>query len=163
MISLSSEMTDSKGRRARRGWLFFDGDCAFCTAIARRLARVLEPRGYGLAPLQDPRVQALLALPAGELLLEMRALTADGRQHGGADAFVFLARQVWWAWPVYALAQIPGMRALLRAGYRWVAAHRHCASGACRFPRPLEPSASAVSGHPVREHSREKLRGGNRT
>src|SRR5260370_29914703 len=41
MISLCSEMTDSKGRRARAGWLFFDAECAFCVALARRMARIL--------------------------------------------------------------------------------------------------------------------------
>ncbi len=131
MISLISEMTDSKGRRARAGWVFFDADCSFCTALARRFRRVLEPRGYGLAALQDPRVQQLLALPSGQLLLEMRVLTQEGKQIGGADAFVFLAREVWWAWPLYALAQVPGMKRILRAGYGWVAARRNCAAGAC--------------------------------
>ena len=131
MISLSSEMTDRKARRARSGWVFFDAHCGFCTALAWRFRGVLEPRGYALAALQDPRVRELLALPAGQLLLEMRVLTADGKQFGGADAMVYLARQVWWAWPLYALAQVPGMRGILRAGYRWVAARRHCAASAC--------------------------------
>jgi len=131
MISLSSEITDSKGRRARRGWLFFDGDCSFCTSLARWAGRVLGARGYGVAPLQDPRVQELLALPADQLLQEMRVLTAEGRQIGGADALVFLAGEVWWAWPLFALAQVPGMPGLLRRGYRWIARHRQCASGSC--------------------------------
>src|SRR5947209_4829561 len=76
MISLCSELTDSKGRRARAGWVFFDADCSFCTALARRLRRVLEPRGYAVAPLQAPRVQELLGLPPDKLLLEMRVLTS---------------------------------------------------------------------------------------
>ncbi len=124
-------MTDAKGRRARAGWVFFDAQCAFCIAWARRFGPVLEPRGFALAPLQDPRVQALLGLPPEQLFLEMRVLTADGRQYGGADAFIFLARHVWWAWPLYALAKVPGVRGVLRAGYRWVAARRRCASAAC--------------------------------
>ncbi len=127
-------MTDAKGRRARAGWVFFDGQCAFCIAWARRFGPVLDPRGFALAPLQDPRVQALLGLPLEQLLLEMRVLTADGRQYGGADAFLYLAQQVWWAWPLCALAKLPGMRGVLRAGYRWVAARRHCVSAAC-LPR----------------------------
>ncbi len=131
MVSLISEITDSKGRRARCGWVFYDAGCPFCTRMARRLERVLEPRGYGFAPLQDSRVAALLGLPPGELLREMHVLTADGRQFGGADGFVYLARQVWWAWPVYALAQLPGGLRLFRAGYRWIAARRRCASGNC--------------------------------
>jgi predicted DCC family thiol-disulfide oxidoreductase YuxK len=131
MISLSSEITDRKGRRARRGWLFFDGDCAFCTSIAHWLGGVLGPRGYGVAPLQDPRVQELLALPPDQLLSEMRVLTPDGQQIGGADALVFLAREVWWACPLYGLSQFPGMPRLLRIGYRWIARNRQCASGMC--------------------------------
>ncbi len=131
MISLSSEMTDAKGRRARAGWVFFDGQCSFCLTWVRRFGPFLEPRGFALAPLQDPRVQVLLGLPPEQLLLEMRVLTPEGRQYGGADAFIFLARHVWWGWPLYALAKVPGMRGILRAGYRWVAARRQCASAAC--------------------------------
>lgn len=133
MISLISEMTDAKGRRARAGWIFFDADCSFCTALARRFGGALEPRGFGLAPLQDPRVPELLALLPGQLLLELRVLTSDGKQFGGADAIVYLASCIWWAWPVYAFAKLPGMLKVLRAGYRWVATRRSCASSGCRL------------------------------
>jgi len=126
MISLISELTDAKGRSASRGWVFFDADCAFCSAWARRLHAMLASRGFGLAPLQSPRVRALLSLPDGELLREMRLLTADGSVLGGADALIHLARNIWWARPVYALAQIPRVRALLAAAYRWLAERRHC-------------------------------------
>ena len=128
MVSLSSDLTDSKGRRAAAGWVFFDADCPFCTRIARRMRPVLEPRGFGLAALQDPRAQAMLGLSSGVLFQEMRLLTSDGRQFGGADAFVFLARKVWWAWPFFALSFVPGMRSLMRAIYRKVAARRSCAA-----------------------------------
>lgn len=159
MISLSSEMTDSKGRRARYGWLFFDADCAFCTALARRFSGILGPRGYRLAPLQDPRVPALLDLPPDQLLTEMRLLTADGAQFGGADAFIFLAREIWWAWPIYALAQIPGVRTLIRVGYHWVAANRRCSSGACQAPH----SSASAAGETHRATARERSsQGGNR-
>ncbi len=121
-------MTDSKGRRARSGWLFFDADCGFCTTLVRRLRSLLEARGYGLAPLQDPRVQNLLGLPPQELLLEVRLLTREGKQFGGADAIIFLAQKIWWAWPLYAIARLPGMHRALNAAYRWVAARRHCVS-----------------------------------
>ena len=43
MISLTSEMTDRKGRHAR-GWLFYDAECGFCTRVARWLARPLHKR-----------------------------------------------------------------------------------------------------------------------
>jgi predicted DCC family thiol-disulfide oxidoreductase YuxK len=133
MISLSSELTESKGRRARRGWVLFDGDCPHCIALARRWGPRLEPRGFALAPLQDPRVEALLGLSREELLREMRVLAADGKQYGGADALIYLWSQVWWTWPLAALARLPGMRRVLRAGYRRVAARRNCAGSSCRL------------------------------
>jgi predicted DCC family thiol-disulfide oxidoreductase YuxK len=131
MISLITEMTDRKGRKARAGWVFFDGDCGFCMSIARRLRPVLESRGFGIATLQDPRVREQLSLPERELLAELRVLAQDGSQFGGADAIVYLARHVWWAWPLWAIAQVPGMRHALRLAYRWIAVRRHCLSGVC--------------------------------
>lgn len=130
MISLASELTDSKGRHAR-GWLFFDAECAFCTHIARWLAPIVERRGLAVAPLQDPRVAPLLGLPPEELLLEMKFLLSNGRQYGGADAAVALAREIWWAQPVVWLAKIPGVLRVLRSMYRWIAVRRRCAAVSC--------------------------------
>ena len=95
MISLASEYTDGKGRHAR-GWLFFDAQCSFCTRIARWLEPILLRRGLAVAPLQDPRVGALLGLRRQELLLELKFLLSDGTQHGGADAVLAVARVAGW-------------------------------------------------------------------
>jgi predicted DCC family thiol-disulfide oxidoreductase YuxK len=130
MISLASEFTDGKGRHAR-GWLFFDAECGFCTRLARWLRPILERRGLAVAPLQDPRVGALLGLPKSELLRELRFLLSDGSQYGGADAVLAVARKIWWARPLVWLAHIPAMMDALRRGYRWVAAQRSCAASAC--------------------------------
>ena len=124
-------MTDTKGRHAARGWVCFDRDCSVCASLARRFRRTLETRGFGLAALQDPRVQALLALPTEDLLREMRVATGDGEIYGGAGAIVLLARQIWWAWPLFALAKLPGASRILNACYRWFAKHRTCSSGLC--------------------------------
>jgi predicted DCC family thiol-disulfide oxidoreductase YuxK len=131
MISLVSEYTDGKGRHAR-GWLFFDAECRFCTRIVRWLAPILERRGLAVAPLQDPRVGALLGLSEEALMREMRFLPSDGSQYGGADACVALAREIWWAQPVVWLARVPGMMDVLRRGYQWLAAKRSCAAISCR-------------------------------
>ena len=135
MISLTSEFMDGKSIHAR-GWLFFDAECAFCTRIARMLAPILWRRGLALAPLQDPRVSALLGLPRQELLREMRFLLSDGTQYGGADAAVAMAREIWWARPLVWLANLPGMMRLLRSTYRRVAALRNCAAEACVTNEP---------------------------
>ena len=113
MISLVSEYTDTKGRHAR-GWLFFDAECKFCTRIARWLAPMMERRGMALAPLQDPRVVALLGMRHDELMKEMQFLMSDGRRSGGADAAVVLAREIWWAAPLVWFSKIPGGMEILR-------------------------------------------------
>lgn len=130
MISLASEWTDRKGRHAR-GWLFFDAACAFCTRLARWLAPIMERRGLALAPLQDPRVAALLGLPPDKLLGEMKFLLSDGRQYGGADAVVALAREIWWAQPVVWAARITSVMTAMRSTYRWIAIRRRCAALSC--------------------------------
>jgi predicted DCC family thiol-disulfide oxidoreductase YuxK len=131
MISLSSEMTDAKGRHASRGWVFFDRDCRICASLARRFRQTFERRGFGLAALQDPRVAVLLGLPPDQLLREMRVVTTEDEIYGGAAAIIYLAGQIWWAWPIAFAAQLPGVPRILEAGYRWFADHRHCSSSKC--------------------------------
>ena len=130
MISLGNEYTDGKGRHAR-GWLFFDAECKFCTRAAQWLAPILERRNLALAPLQDPRVGALLGLPHNELLREMRFLHCNGSHFGGADAAVELAKEIWWWRPLVWLSKIPGMMRVLRTGYHWIAAQRSCSAERC--------------------------------
>lgn len=133
MISLASEFTDGKGRHAR-GWLFFDAECRFCLRVVRWFEPILRKRGLAVAPLQDPRVGALLGMSPGELLREMRLLLSDGSHTGGADAVVALAREIWWLRPLEWIARVPGMRNVMRAAYRSVAARRSCNAARCAAP-----------------------------
>jgi hypothetical protein len=96
---------------------------------------ILERRGLAVAPLQDPRVGALLGLSRSELLRELRFLLSDGSQFGGADAVLAVAREIWWGRPLVWLAKIPGMMEQLRRGYYWFAARRSCAGMACEVRR----------------------------
>ena len=130
MITLVDEITDRKGRQAR-GWLFFDAKCGFCTRTARWLAPILGRRGLGVAPLQDPRVGALLGISRDELLKELRFLLSDGTQFGGANAVLAVAREIWWARPLVWIAALPGMLRVLDAGYKAVASRRGCVAERC--------------------------------
>lgn len=130
MITLANEFTDRKERTAR-GWLFFDAECRFCARIARRLTPILRRRGFGVAPLQDPRVGALLGMPRRELLKELRFLISDGSHCGGANAVLAVAREIWWARPLLWLSTLPGAMKFLDAGYKWVASRRGCKSERC--------------------------------
>jgi predicted DCC family thiol-disulfide oxidoreductase YuxK len=132
MITLMDEITDRKGRQAS-GWLFFDAECGFCTRVARWIAPILLPRGLGVAPLQDPRVGALLGMKREALLAELRFLLSDGTSFGGARAVVAVAREIWWARPLVWLAALPGTMPVLDAGYKWIAERRGCVSQTCEL------------------------------
>ncbi len=134
MISLSSEVRDTKGRHAARGWVFLERECNICTSLARRFRHTFEKRGFGLAALQDLHVAALLALPTEQLLREIQVVTCECEIYSGAKAVVYLAQQIWWAWPLFAAAKIPGLPRILDAAYRWFANHRHCSSSTCSLP-----------------------------
>jgi len=132
MISLSSEFTDAKGRHAR-GWLFYDAECDFCTRIAGWIAKPMLRRELAVAPLDDPRVAALLGIPRSELLHAIRYLGEDGRPYAGADALVEVAREFWWARPLVWASRVRAAKAAMRAGYGWIARQRKChAATNCR-------------------------------
>lgn len=92
-------------------------------------------RGFHFVPLQAAWVRARLGYAENEPLTEMKLLTADGRILGGADAIVQITRSIWWMWPFYALAQIPGIKPVLRWIYIRLARNRHCFGNQCRLPK----------------------------
>jgi hypothetical protein len=68
---------------------------------------------------------------------EMRVLLANGDAPGGADAILEIARRIWWAWPLFIFAKLPGVKPMLRAVYLIIAANRNCTNGACKIERRL--------------------------
>ncbi len=122
--------------KAPQGWLFYDGECSLCVAMARRFGRWLRRRGIEVRPLQASGVPERLALGRADLLKEMRFLTKAGDVFGGAEAVVRIARQTGWGWPLFALSRLPGARPLLSGGYRWIARRRKCGAGACGRGQP---------------------------
>jgi predicted DCC family thiol-disulfide oxidoreductase YuxK len=134
-VSVHTEETETQ-LPSFLSWVLFDGDCQFCRRWARRMDPHLTPRGFLFLPLQLPWVRAHFNLPEDELLGEMRVLMRDGEKFGGADAILHLARYIWWTRALVPLARIPGVRPLLRAVYRFIAARRQCLSGACSLKQP---------------------------
>ena len=122
---------DSESASAFRGWILYDGDCPSCTASARRFDRIFRRRGFVFLPLQTKWVMQQLGLEPGAPLEEMHVLTNGNQDIAGVDAVIFLARQIWWAWPAVAFAQLPRVHKLLDRSYRWIAAHRGCDHIAC--------------------------------
>ena len=155
-ISVHTETTDDDTIASRRsiscdpaapsrGWILYDGECQFCSNWVRRTRPIVGPRGFAFAPLQTPWVRASFPLPQDQLLVEMRVLLRAGKSFGGVDAIIELAKYVWWAWPLVALAQIPGMHRALRVAYRKIAARRRCRDGSCGVPSEIRNKSYGAS------------------
>lgn len=110
-----------------RGTILYDAACPMCRDMMRRFEKTFASRGFGFAPLQPE-------LKPGERPTEMRVRTADGHEFGGADALLFLAKQVWWAQPLCWIARLPGPKRMFHRIYREVASRRSCDNGACLLP-----------------------------
>jgi predicted DCC family thiol-disulfide oxidoreductase YuxK len=105
-------------------------------------APTLARLGLTVAPLQAPWVASRLPLSPDALLTDIRLLFDDGRQLAGADVYRYVMRRFWWAYPLYLLSVIPGLRQLFDRAYRVFADHRLRISAACGL-RPPERNPRA--------------------
>ena len=113
-ISAFFEMIEKTGDT-----LCFDGECLFCRSMMHRWRGTLESRGFELVPLQAEWVRRRLNLPETELMKELRVITPDGRVLGGTAGLVHLCGKMWWVWPVWLMARVPGGNWLRDGGGRW--------------------------------------------
>lgn len=125
---MNTEITDMK---EVEGWVLYDAECRFCTTLAKRFRPVLAGRHFKLLPLQTPWIRQRLNMSGPDLLAEMRLLKPDGTILGGVNALLEISRSFPLAWPIRQLAQFTAIKNLFDGIYRWIARHRHCASGAC--------------------------------
>jgi len=101
--------------------IYFDGSCGMCTASAKRFERIVSSRGFRFEPFEGPAPD------------EMKLRTRDGQMLGGADALIYIAQRVWWAWPVWAISFVPGAMWMMRRVYSCIARNRYRISGSCRI------------------------------
>jgi len=128
--------------RAADGWVLYDGGCGACARWVPYWAPTLARLGLAVAPLQEPWVASRLALSPDALLTDIRLLFHDGRQLAGAAVYRYVMRRLWWAYPLYLLSIIPGLRQLFDGAYRVFADHRSRISAACGLhPRTPHPRA----------------------
>ncbi len=85
--------------------------------------------------LQSAWTDGSLQVSQENLLDDIRVLTPGGESVPGADAYLLVARRIWWAWPFYAVFSLPGFNWLLRRGYRWLNRNRYRFSRDCDMPR----------------------------
>ena len=110
------------------GWILYDGECSFCFRWVHLWEGAVRKRGFALKDLQSALADGTLQVSQENLLDDIRVLTCDGRIVAGADAYLYVARRIWWAWPFYAVFSLPGFNRILWWGYRTFARNRYCVS-----------------------------------
>jgi len=119
-----------------RGWVLYDGACGFCSAWVPRLGPILEKRGFASVPLQEPWVSERVQLSEEELMRDLQLLLPDGALRSGSDAYRYVMRRIWWAWPLWLVSLLPGARWLFDRSYRAFADRRYRISAACSIEPP---------------------------
>jgi len=114
-------------------WVFYDGQCQFCINSVHKVVNILNTRNVGLTPVQTDWVQEHIN-HIDDPLKEILVQTSDGSILGGGDAIVYLSRKIWWAYGIFILALLPGMRRIIRRVYARVANNRYCVHGKCDLP-----------------------------
>ena len=126
---------ESKSALPREGWVLYDGGCGFCFQWVRLWKETLEAAGFAIEDLQSASAEGMLQVPQENLLDDIRVLTRSGKLESGADAYLYVARRIWWAWPFYAMFSLPGFNWVLWQGYRWFNRNRYRISRHCRLPQ----------------------------
>jgi predicted DCC family thiol-disulfide oxidoreductase YuxK len=134
---------ESKAVLPRVGWVLYDGGCRFCFRWVHFWEKVIERRGFSLKDLQSAWEDGDLKSSQEKLLDDILVLTRDGTLESGADAYLFVARRIWWAWPFYAIFRLPGFNWMLWVGYRWFNRNRYRISRHC--PLPQQANSGRVS------------------
>jgi predicted DCC family thiol-disulfide oxidoreductase YuxK len=124
----------------REGWILYDGGCGFCLRWVHFWKKVIERRGFALRDLQSASADGILQISPEHLLDDIQVLTRAGKLESGANAYLFVARKIWWAWPLYTILRLPGFNWMLWSGYRWFNRNRYRVSRHC----PLPKGSSAV-------------------
>ena len=120
--------------------LFFDGDCAFCSASVRRVVRLDKYRRISFAPLQGKLAAELdlsnYAAKTGGTMILMRE--SDRRIFMRSDGLIELAHALGGWWRVMTVARFIPKR-LRDMVYGWIADNRHRFIGksdVCLLPDP---------------------------
>jgi predicted DCC family thiol-disulfide oxidoreductase YuxK len=128
---MGTAMTESA---PREGWLLFDDSCGVCRTWINRVQGIVRRRGFEIAPLQADWVARQLDLAPEQRLHDFRLLLPSGQQKVGADAYRYVMRRIWWAYPLYLMSIMPIGRGIFDWSYRTFARNRHKISKTCRLP-----------------------------
>jgi predicted DCC family thiol-disulfide oxidoreductase YuxK len=127
------------------GWILYDGECGFCSRWVHFWKKVVEARGFALKELQSAAADGSLEIPRENLLDDIRVLTRSGKLISGANAYLYVTRKIWWAWPFYAIFRLPGFNWVLRQGYRWFNRNRYHISRHCKLQQRADTDRERYS------------------
>lgn len=83
------------------GYVLYDGCCGFCYRWVHLWKGVIERRGFALKDLQSAWADGSLPIKQNRLLDDILVLTRSGEIVSGADAYLYVTRRIWWAWPFF--------------------------------------------------------------
>jgi predicted DCC family thiol-disulfide oxidoreductase YuxK len=110
------------------GVLYFDGVCGMCTRAVTALARLDRTGALEIRPFQQPGTADLLGISESRMRESSWWRDSSGDVYGGAEGMnAALSAALGTRLPLL-LYRLPGVGALQRLGYRYVASHRY------RFP-----------------------------
>ena len=127
--------SESKAMLPSVGWVLYDGGCGFCFRWVHLWEKVIKRRGFVLKDFKSAWADGSLQISQQQLLDDIRVLTRAGQLKSGADAYLFVAERIWWAWPLYAIFRLPGFNWVLWRGYRWFNQNRYRISRHCPLPQ----------------------------
>jgi len=125
---------ESESALPREGWILYDSGCGFCFRWVHMWKQVVGRRGFALKDLQAASADGSLPISQENLLDDIRVLTRSGTLESGANAYLYVARRIWWAWPFYFIFRLPGFNSVLWLGYRWFNRNRYRISRHCLLP-----------------------------
>jgi len=129
---------ESESALPRKGWIPYDGGCGFCFRWVHLWERVVERRGFTIKDLQSAQADGSLQVSQENLLDDIRVLTRARKLESGADAYLYVSRHIWWAWPFYAVFRLPVFNRMLWWGYRWFNRNRYRVSRHCPLPQQAD-------------------------
>lgn len=133
-VSVISEI--SKQLKSSKGFILYDGDCSLCCNAAQVCRRIFKGR-FVCRSIQSSL--ELLPKDRRTVITEMFFVTPQEEVFGGAQAWVAIARRVWWLKPFAWFSLMPGAMTFLGWIYRYIAKRRYCISDACGF-KPVQPA-----------------------
>lgn len=136
----AAKETPTGGLESSKPLMIYDGECGFCTDVARRWRRRIGP-GLRIAPLQDDSSRPD-NLPVRQLEEAVHLVEPDGMIFRGAAAvFRALAMRRRWAWLWWMYRAVPGFGPVSEWVYDWVADHRGLVSRLTKWLRRDDPGA----------------------